>query len=510
MAESKYLKKVQGNGASTTLSASVSAVATSAPLTADTSFAGEGMAIIDEGQATEEFAYGTAKVGSAITILADDRGLEGGSAQAHAGTATVKGIITAGMWNNLITGVTNVLVNTTGALDTTKVVDLTTAQTLTNKTLTSPKINENVALTATATQLNAVSTLTKATAAENVAGTDDAKFVTALANVPAFNNSLYRQAIINGNFDVWQRGTTMTSVNGVTILADRWKMYTSSVSETNTFSQQDGTGVAGSRYCAKWQRANGQTGTTGFQLGQSLETQNSILFRGQKVTLSFWAKAGANYSATSGYLSCYIRTGTGTDGEIIAGFTGSATVASQDNVLTTSWQKFTVTTSDVIAGTVNQIGVLFSGIPVGTAGADDSFYITQVQLCAGSVALPFMPKSYEEELRACQRYFLAFGGIAYTPLAMGQCISTTAVATLTEFPVEMRIHPGTGGFSQTGSFQVSQAAGGLVDVTLAANQVSNKSLLLDGTGASGLTAGHATRLFTKNSATAFLYVSAEL
>jgi len=41
-------------------------------------------------------------------------------------------------------------------LDTTKVVDLTTAQTLTNKTLTSPKINEDVALTATATELNAL------------------------------------------------------------------------------------------------------------------------------------------------------------------------------------------------------------------------------------------------------------------------------------------------------------------------------------------------------------------
>lgn len=228
--------------------------------------------------------------------------------------------------------------------------------------------------------------------------------LTTLANLFT-NNSLYRQALINGNFDVWQRGTTMTSVNGITILADRWKMYTSSTNETNTFSQQDGTGVNGSRYCAKWQRANGQTGTTGFQLGQSLETQNSILFRGQYLTLSFWAKAGANYSATNGYLSCYVRTGTGTDGEIIAGFTGSATVASADNVLTTSWQKFTVTTSAVIASSVNQIGVLFNGIPVGTAGADDSLYITQVQLCAGSVALPFMPKSFDQELSDCKRYY---------------------------------------------------------------------------------------------------------
>ena len=40
------------------------------------------------------------------------------------------------------------------AIDTATTVDKTTAQTLTNKTLTSPKINENVAVTSTATELN--------------------------------------------------------------------------------------------------------------------------------------------------------------------------------------------------------------------------------------------------------------------------------------------------------------------------------------------------------------------
>lgn len=125
MAESKYLKKTQGNGASTTLSASITNADTSAPLTSDTAFDGEGMLLIDEGQATEEFAYGTGKVGSSITILADDRGLEGGSAQAHSDSATVKGVITSGMWNNVIASLTNVCSDTTGALDTTKVIGIT-------------------------------------------------------------------------------------------------------------------------------------------------------------------------------------------------------------------------------------------------------------------------------------------------------------------------------------------------------------------------------------------------
>lgn len=50
----------------------------------------------------------------------------------------------------ILDALSNVVSATTGALDTTKVVDLTTAQTLTNKTLTSPIINTGISGTAIA------------------------------------------------------------------------------------------------------------------------------------------------------------------------------------------------------------------------------------------------------------------------------------------------------------------------------------------------------------------------
>lgn len=137
------LKYGIGNSSSTTLSSSVSNSDTSAPLTSDTNFqaqSGEGMVLIDEGQATEEIAYSTGLGGSSLTIPLANRGLEGGSAQAHDAGASVKGILTVGMWNDLIDSITNVLSKATGLLDTTKVVDLTTSQTLTNKVLTNPSI----------------------------------------------------------------------------------------------------------------------------------------------------------------------------------------------------------------------------------------------------------------------------------------------------------------------------------------------------------------------------------
>ena len=196
-----FIQKSAGNSASTTLSSSVSNTDTAFPLTSDTAFlSGGGMVIIDEGLATEEIAYYTGKSGASLTVPLANRGLEGGSAQAHASGATVKGILSADMWNNFSEALVNVTSVTTGALDTTKVTDLTTAQTLTNKRLTSPKINENVALTSTATELNLLTGKTsfpvKATGAEVTTGTDDAKFATPKALADADVNTRLKSKVI--------------------------------------------------------------------------------------------------------------------------------------------------------------------------------------------------------------------------------------------------------------------------------------------------------------------------
>lgn len=169
------LKYGIGNSASTTFGSGITASDTSAPLTSDTNFqakSGEGMAIFDEGAATEELAYSTGLSGGALTIPLANRGLEGGSAQAHSAQSSVKGPITVGMWNDLIDALLNVLSQSSGALDATKVADLTTAQTFTNKTLTSPKVgtsvldtngNELVKVTATSSAVNELTLANAAT-----------------------------------------------------------------------------------------------------------------------------------------------------------------------------------------------------------------------------------------------------------------------------------------------------------------------------------------------------------
>lgn len=143
-----------GNSSSTTLSSSVTDSATSFPLTSDTNFnakSGEGMALTDEGTAAEELGYSTGKSGSSLTIPLANRGLEGGSAQAHDSGASVKGVLTVGMWNDLIDALVDNL------------LDQTAGTTKTGIALTSPKIttgindsnnNEILKVTATGSAVN--------------------------------------------------------------------------------------------------------------------------------------------------------------------------------------------------------------------------------------------------------------------------------------------------------------------------------------------------------------------
>jgi len=234
------------------------------------------------------------------------------------------------------------------------------------------------------------------------ANDNSTKIATTAYVEPYGNQSLYRQAIINGNFDVWQRGTSFTDGATLIYTADRFQTRRDAGIAGLTTSRQTAS-LVGSKYCIRVQRNNGDTSIAGMYLFYTNESVNSIPFAGLNATLSFYARKGANYSATSDLLNANLITGTGTDQNLSAGFTGSSTIATNNFTLTTSWQKFTLT--GAVASNVSEIGFYVGNALIGTAGAADYYEIAQVQLNAGSVALPFQPKSYAEELRDCQRYY---------------------------------------------------------------------------------------------------------
>jgi hypothetical protein len=262
--------------------------------------------------------------------------------------------------------------------------------------------------------------------------------------------------IINGGFDVWQRGTSPTWVsnNTTNFGPDRWY----AISPAGRTHSRVSSGLVGFQYAVRYQRTAGNTDTLAINAGQILETINSIPLAGKQVTLSFYARRGADYSG--GTLLGAVNSGTGTDQNyVFPGFSGGAIVAAQSFTLTTNWQRFTVT--GTVSSSATQLSVrIESGAFSGTAGANDWFDLTGVQLEDGGVATPFKNNapSIAAELATCQRYYqvqdFAVGHTGVSPVDVGGRSEGSVAPTVT-----MRTSPSC---TTSGSWTYSGASNGTV------------------------------------------------
>jgi hypothetical protein len=321
-----------------------------------------------------------------------------------------------------------------------------------------------------------------------------------------------KNRVLNSNFSVWQRGTSGAG-SGTAFVADRWQAYRGAAG--STFSRQvtnDTTNLPFIQYCIRAQRDSGNTSTSPYSIGQNFESVNSIPLAGKTVVLSFYARAGANYSAASGALEVNLATGTGTDQNIYTGLTGRANPILQNATLTTTWQRFTY--SATLATTATQVAMSFAATPVGTAGANDYFEITGIQLEAASTASPYAPNgaTYQAELAACQRYYYRQGGLSlYQAMtSFGPAASTTAAYFNIAAPVVMRVAPTAIEFS---TLELSDTVNAGVAVTgLAFTPLvgSTSQLAIYANTASGLTQYRSYYLRGSNSTSSYLGLTAEL
>ena len=273
----------------------------------------------------------------------------------------------------------------------------------------------------------------------------------------------HRNKIINGAMSIWQRGTTFNSQgNGQNdYTADRFAIGHNN-SHMAAVSQQDGTGANPVfRYCARVQRDSGQSQTDQMRFHTALETNDVIPMRGSSLTLSYYARKGANFSPSgSKFSQLIIYTGTNIDGDPNAfsggNWTNSTAVLDTTSTptLTTSWQRFSHTTS-AVSNSANSMIIEFRTTPTGTAGADDWYEITGIQLEIGSVATPFEFRSYGEELARCERFFQtgrASIGSAYNGFG-GNQIQGTYIG----FNTKMRAQPAISFGTNHASNNVSNA-----------------------------------------------------
>jgi len=318
--------------------------------------------------------------------------------------------------------------------------------------------------------------------------------------------------VLNSAFQVWQRGTTGTTTSGITYpSADRWNAWTFAAGGSVTLSRQttsDTTNLPFIQYCGRFQRVAGNTNTGLLMLGQAFESMNSIPFAGKTVTYSFYARKGANYSEANSQLNAQLYSNTTTDASLNTLQATATTVASSAVTLTSSWQRFTIT--GTVGATATQLATVFFYAPAGTAGANDYFEVTGVQLDVGSVALPFRTYSatLAGELAACQRYYYRTNPLtqAYAPICIGFGPSTTDIRFELRMPVTMRTTPTAIEYS---TLRISDYNTNIAVTSMVGSLYTPDCIELQAT-VTGATAFRPYILQGNNSTSAYVAVTAEL
>jgi len=322
--------------------------------------------------------------------------------------------------------------------------------------------------------------------------------------------------IINGAFDVWQRGTAVTFTgNANDYLADRLAL--TQAWNTSTYSQQTFTPGAApvsgyeGEYFARVAVTTASNALSYSQIDQRVEDVR--ILAGQTVTFSYWAKADSAKSVT---VELQQRFGSG----------GSASVNTfiAKPTLTTSWARYTHTfTVPSVSGKTIESGSLASfriwlsagstyDTRTDTLGEQNiTFDIWGVQLEAGSVATPFKRNapSLQGELAACQRYYYKLTDDTINPIMMGSAQSNTKIAGVVNFPVQMRSKPtfeiDTGGNYY--SFYTNDSGDVFTTLNL---DIANKTMaVLNATSGISTTTGFAGYVRTVNTA-AYIAFSSEL
>jgi hypothetical protein len=194
----------------------------------------------------------------------------------------------------------------------------------------------------------------------------------------------FKNRIINGNFGIWQRGTSSSSAG---YLADRWQLE-----NTGTYAQSsDVPSGQGFPYSCT---VSVTAGTAYGVIKQKIEAANCTDLVGQSVTVSFWVK---NLTGDPGmYAILYYANSADNFGSVTAISTQTFT-----SVLNT-WTKIILTWNTLPAGVANGVQIyIFSA----DGAVAPSYRFTGAQLEVGVTATTFDTRPYGLELQLCQRYY---------------------------------------------------------------------------------------------------------
>lgn len=204
--------------------------------------------------------------------------------------------------------------------------------------------------------------------------------------------------LINGGFQVWQRGNTFTNLGAGNYVADRWLVF--NASGGNVIQQSNNAIRISPNSISPWH----------CNIAQILDNNDTLMMRGQTVTFSM----NVSY-ANVAQMQILIADG----GTLYA----SKPLVNGKNTLT-------VTLPNVAFNKL-RIEIAFSAV---TTDITNFLIIANCKLELGSIATPFSPRPYAEELELCKRYY---------QVQMMPCnvISTNNLAVESSFNVDMRTAP---------------------------------------------------------------------
>ena len=243
-----------------------------------------------------------------------------------------------------------------------------------------------------------------------------------------------KNKIINGDFGIWQRGTSFSNIFGV-YTADRYISGYGS-GGTQSIAQQDVTGAAGLpnfiRYAMRYSTTSAATNQ--YNVTQRIEDVQTLA--GQTVTFSFYARRVSG-TGTTLRLNAYQIFGTG-------GSTFTQPVNDLDFTVTNSdFQRFshTFTMPAMTGKTIGTSSYLDFRIAYPTAVS--VYDVTGWQLEASSVATPFTTATgtLQGELAACQRYYWRNTLPVNTAIGYALGRSSTQCDYILNHPVTMRTQP---------------------------------------------------------------------
>ena len=313
-----------------------------------------------------------------------------------------------------------------------------------------------------------------------------------------------KNAIINGAMEIAQRGITFTNPGNPAYTLDRWKAVSGANLYTITQSSSAPSGFIYSCSVA----ATGSNSYMG--LGQQIEYTQFYPLIGNAYVISFWAKSLTSNAAST---ALNVRQNISTSQDA-----SNPSTDIQDNnfTLTTSWQKFSFTSSSTLLSAASAKSLYLQFLLNQTVASGDGFAITGIQLELGSVPTAFSRAggSIGGELALCQRYYWRWtAGATYARFpSIGIAATSSQIHVGNNLPVTMRTTPAA--LDYGGSFRLYDLVNSPVTVSsmalIVSTELSPEGWFYVTASSSSLVQYRMYSLSASGDATAYVGFSAEL